>query len=910
MTPALTSGARLGSYEIVAPIGAGGMGEVYRARDPKLGRDVAIKVLPTFLALDAERLHRFRREARVLAALNHPHVAAIYGFEEADGVPALILELAEGPTLADRLAKGRIPIKEAVAIACQIAEAVAAAHAKRIIHRDLKPANVKVTPDGLVKVLDFGLAKALSREEPDSDLSQLPTVSIDQTANRILGTPAYMSPEQARGQRVDEQTDIWSFGCVLFEMLTGRMTFSGDTVSDTIVAILEREPAWDALPDAISPALRRLLRRCLEKDPKRRLHDIGDARLELDEALSAPETWDSPRPAGMTRRAALSALSGAAVGAAATGAFAISRYRNDATARRLTRFSIPLPEGSVAEASHNKRVAISRDGAQVAYTMSAIGQGQSPAANKCYVRSLNELEPKLLPFAGGTPFFSPDGHWLGFFGAGAPGSTRLGKVALSGGAPVTLCSTEAFGGGTWTDDDNIYLVPANPGSLFRIPAAGGQPQEVAKVDFAKGGRLHKYPCAIFGTKAILFTLATADVETFDDARIAVFDAKTGQQKTLVEGGTHPRYSPSGHLIYARGGTLLAVRFDSEKLAISGQPFTVLEGVQMSVNSGVANFDISGNGDLIYIPGAADKGERTLVWVDRNGKAERLPLPARSYLHPRISPDGRQLAVEVEGPNHDFYVYDFARAVLSKLTTDGESHWPVWSPDGGRLAYRSGRMTRWTMWQMPADRSGSPQQLLGTGMSQSAESWAPDGHAIVYTAVTSEPGTHIMVASLEGDGRSRAFADIKAPAGSPKFSPDGRWLTYCSNESGKAEVYVQAYPGPGPKIQVSNDGGTDPVWRRNAEELYYRNGDSMMVVAVSTAPAFKAGRPQELWKGHYSHGFSASCGPPGATSSNYDATPDGSRFLMIEDEAPDKALSKHVVVALNWADEVRRLSAKA
>jgi serine/threonine-protein kinase len=404
----------------------------------------------------------------------------------------------------------------------------------------------------------------------------------------------------------------------------------------------------------------------------------------------------------------------------------------------------------------------------------------------------------------------------------------------------------------------------------------------------------------------LFTTSTQEVESFNDARIAAIDTRTGQRKTLVVGGTHPRYS-SGHLIYARAGTLLAVRFDPERLAMSGQPFTVLEGVQMSVNSGVANFDLSASGDLVYIPGDADKGERTLVWVDRHGKAEPLPsLPARSYLHPRISPDGRQLAIEIEGPNHDFYVYDFARGVLSKLTTDGESHWPVWSPDGSRLVYRSGRMAHFSMWEMPVDRSGSPQPLPGAGMSQSAESWSPDGHAIAYTATTAVPGGHILVASAEGQHESRAFADIKAPAGSPKFSPDGRWLAYCSNESGIPQVYVQAYPGPGAKIQVSSEGGTDPVWRRTGGELYYRDGDKMMGVAVSTAPAFRAGPPQVLWQGHYSHGMSASCGVPGATSSNYDVTADGGHFLMIKDEAPDKALSRQIVVVLGWAGELDRI----
>jgi serine/threonine-protein kinase len=477
-------------------------------------------------------------------------------------------------------------------------------------------------------------------------------------------------------------------------------------------------------------------------------------------------------------------------------------------------------------------------------------------------------------------------------------------MALEGGPPVTICPL-GYMGATWADDGTIYFFTL-PGGLMRVAATGGEPKEVVKIDPAKGEREHAYPCALPGGKTILLTEGTADSETFDDAHIAVLNAETGQRKTLVEGGSHPRYSPSGHLVYARGGNLIAVRFDAKRLEVSGQPFTVLEGVLMSRDSGVANYDISVSGDLAYFPGVEDKGERTLVWVDRNGNAEPLKLPPRPYLHPRISPDMRQLAIEIEGPNHNFYVYDFARDVLSQITTDGVSHKPVWSPDGTQLAYRSGPMGAFKMWQIPADGSHAAAQLPGVGTSQSAESWSPDGHALAYTATTPEAGSHIMVEALEGEHESRPFVDVKAAAGSPKFSPDGRWLAYCSNETRKPQVYVQAYPGPGAKIQVSSDGGTDPVWKRTGDELYFRNGDKMMAVAVSTAPTFTAGRPQVLWEGHYSHGMSTSCGPPGATSSNYDVTADGRRFLMIKDEAPDTAVSKQIVVVLGWADEVRRL----
>jgi len=895
-------GTRLGVYEILALVGAGGMGEVYRARDTRLGRDVAIKILPDLWLGDSDRRARFDREARLLASLNHPHIGAIYGFEDAGDIPALVLELVEGSTLAERIASGPLPIHEALRIAGQIAEALEAAHERGIVHRDLKPANIKVTRDEVVKVLDFGLAKAATGDGPGPDLS---IVTMDQTeAGLILGTAAYMSPEQARGHPVDKRTDVWAFGCVLFEMLSGRKTFAGDTVSDTIATILTRDPAWDQLPDATPPEARRLLRRCLQKDPKQRLRDIGDARIELDDALTGTTRDDhaSQQTSGVTRRTAIGALAGAAAGAAATGVFAISRYRG-AVPRNLTRFSIAMPEGEFHQASFNSRVGISRDGTRIAFN--TVGQG---GAVLFYTRSLSDLESKRIKEVvggGGGAFFSPDGRWLGFF-ITTP-TTGMRKVALSGGAPVTVCATGNFAGATWADDDTIYFVPEMPGGVSSVPAAGGQPKEILKIDVENGERILKFPHALPGGRALLYTVATGDSESFDDAHVAVFSLENGRRKTLVEGATYPRYSPTGHLVYARGGNLLAVRFDPRRLEVTGQPFTVLEGVLMSRNTGLANFDIAATGDLAYIPGKAEGGARTLVWVDRSGQAEKVPLPPRSYLHPRISPDGRKVAVEIEGSHHDIYVYDVASGVLSNITTDGVSHWPVWSPDGRDIGYRSGPMGRFQLWQVRADRSRGPEPVPATGVSQSAESYSPDGQAIAYTAAAPGVPPKVTVVSLQGDRTPRPLDNSRYAQGSPKFSPDGRWLAYCSNESGKPQVYVQAFPGPGAKTQVSNDGGTDPVWKRTGGELFYRNGDSMMSVPVSTAATLSAGRPQELWKGHYSHGMSSSCGPPGMTSSNYDVTGDGRRFLMIRDDDQDSATSRQIIVVQGWANELDRLS---
>jgi serine/threonine-protein kinase len=604
----------------------------------------------------------------------------------------------------------------------------------------------------------------------------------------------------------------------------------------------------------------------------------------------------------VTRRTALGAIAGAVVGAAATSTFAISRYRG-ATPRRLTQFAIPLERGNLFITSFNKRVAISRDGAIIAFNLPT-------PPGQILVRSLGDLALKRLEGVLGVPFFGPLAPWLGYIAT--DGSNALRKISLSGGAPITISNRfiTSNAGATWAETDTIYIVPDTPGGLARVSAAGGSAAQVAKVDFSKGERLFKFPHALPGGKAVLVTVATVDSESFDDAHIAAVSIATGERKPLVEGGTCACYSPSGHLVYARGGNLLAVSFDPDRVEVTGQPFKVLEGVQMSRNTGVANFDVSVSGDLVYIPGKADGGARTLHLVGRDGTAEKLPLPARSYLHPRISPDGRQLAIEVEGSSHDVFVHDFKSGVLSNLTTDGVSHWPIWSPDGKWIGYRSGPMGRFQLWQIPADRSGPPRRVAAEGESQSAESYSPDGQAIAYTITASGAPNRIAVLPLGGAGKPQPLDDTRYAQGSPKFSPDGRWIAYCAAESGKPQVYVKAFPGPGPKIQVSNDGGTDPVWKRTGGELFYRRDDSMMAVPVSTTPTFSAGRPQELWKGHYSPGMSTSCGSPGLTSSNYDVTPDGQHFLMIKDDDQDSVTSDRIIVVQAWDDELRRLASRS
>lgn len=897
-------GASLGQYVLTGHLGEGGMGVVYEARDTRLERQVAIKLLRPD-AIDRDGLARLEREAKLLASLNHPNIAAIYGLDHEGAHTFLVLELVPGPTLQNRLSARGVPVREVVAICRQIACALDAAHEKGIIHRDLKPANVKVTDDGTVKVLDFGLAKSLRAAAVAADVTTSATVSADVSeAGIILGTPAYMSPEQACGRPVDRRTDIWAFGCILYELLAGRRPFRGETLTEVLAAVLEREPEWQALPSSTPPALRRLVHRCLEKDPRDRLRDIGDARLELDDAFTA--RGDDPAQARgpvVTRRTAIGTLLGAAAGVAGASVFAT---RRDAVgvSRDIARFPVTLPDGMHFEPSHNKRVAISRDGRFLAFNAAGAGGGA------LLVRTLRDLQmaPPGEGVRAGIPFFSPDGLWLGYLDSTAGGVVR--KIAMSGGAPVTICRSEAFSGATWATADTIFFVPATPGGVARISADGGAPVEVTKVDLAAGERLHKYPHALPDGSTLLLTVATADAESFDEASIVAMSTETGQRRVIVEGGTCPCYSPSGHLVYARGGNLLAVAFDASAQKVNGRPFAALEGVQMSRNTGAANYDISLTGDLIYVPGTADGGSRTLTWVSRDGTTEKLPLPARSYLHPRISPDGRRLAIEIEGASHDVYVYDFNSGVLTNMTTNGVSHWPIWSPDGDWIGYRSGPMGRFQLWQIRADRSRPAERLQASGVSQSTGSYSPDGRAMVYTQI--EPGapSKIAVVSLEGDAAPRPLDETRFAQGSPKFSPGGQWVAYCSNESGALQVYVQAFPGPGAKIQVSNDGGTDPVWRRDGAELFYRSGDSMMAVSMATGGTLSASRPQELWKGKYSHGMSSSCGLPGLSSSNYDVTPDGQRFLMINDDDPATTRSRDVVVVQNWADELKRISSRS
>jgi serine/threonine-protein kinase len=906
-------GRRIGTFEVRSLLGRGGMGEVYLAHDHKLGRDVAIKVLPHAFTSDQNRVASLEREARVVAALNHPHIAAIHGIEESAGIRGLVLELVEGQTLAQMLAEATgsatpgLRLKEALSIARQIADALEAAHDKGITHRDLKPGNVKVTPDGVVKLLDFGIAKVVTGDGPGLDFTQAQTVTAATHAGVIAGTVGYMSPEQARGKVVDKRTDIWAFGCVLFEMLSGRTAFDGATVTDTIAAILERDPDWSALPAATPRAVRRLIQRCLEKDPKQRLRDIGDARVEIERIIQSPgEDVDADIAAHESRtwrrRAQLAFAVGAValVAAVALAAFLFSRDDGGAADGRVVRMTIDLPKDEEIGPEFNSKVALSPDGTLLAFT---------PLPGPVYIRRLNGLENQPLeittpPGFRGAPLFSPDATSISFIEGNSSysWSRPFLTASLAGGAPTKLAEYDSFHRGDWGSDGWIYWTSSYAGGIVRIRQSGGAVETVTEIDARNGERSHRFADLLPGGRALIYTASFDGISSFNDARIELWDITTRKKKTLIEGGTSAVYSPSGHIVYARAGTLFAAPFDLQRQEVTGPPIEVLDGVMMSGNTGAAHFSLSERGDLAYVPGASDGANRTLVWVDRSGKAEPLPLPPASYLYPRIAHDGRSLAVEIEGPNHDFYFYDFARTVLSKVTTDGLSHDPVWSADGKQVAFRSWQAGGMTLWRMPADRSAPATRLDPSGTRQSPVSFSPDGRFLTFDQKDPKTRDDVMVLPLEGDRSPVPVAQTRFGEGSGKFSPDGRWIAFSSTESGRPEIYVQAFPGPGPKLQVSNNGGTDPVWRRQGGELYYRSGNKMMAVAVTMSPSFQAGAPQLLWEGAYSHGTGSSCGMPGVASAGYDVSPDGQRFLMVREDHP--AGATQIVVVINWAEEVK------
>jgi Tol biopolymer transport system component/tRNA A-37 threonylcarbamoyl transferase component Bud32 len=882
---AIAIGQQLGSYEITALIGKGGMGEVYRARDTKLKREVAIKILPDEFSRDPERVRRFQREAEALAAINHQIIGAIYDLQQADDTHFLVLELVEGETLAERIARGPIPIEDAVEIAKQICEALEAAHEKDVIHRDLKPANVKITPAGKVKVLDFGLAKAIENAPSNRSLSNSPTALSGTMGGMIVGTAAYMSPEQARGGAVDRRTDIFSLGAVLYEMLTGRQAFQGDNVSDIMASVLKTEPEWNLLPKDTPPAIRRLLGRCLQKDKTMRLRDAGDARLEIQEARSRSEAEAVPQVLGLRRPIPswMSAMIGVAV---LTLGVAIGAWLRSPSVQKnrpgVARLTFPLTPKTelLGGGTQSVALAISPDGTQVAYP--AIHDG----LQQLYLRRIDSLETKPVAGTDGAtfPFFSPDGQWLGFLAAG-----KLKKISTRGGIPVTLTDGVA-NGASWGPNDTIVF-PKERG-FGEISSAGGDTRRLRVPDL--GDVLSQYPEFLPGGQAILFTAQTAETATADEKSIEVLSLKTGLAKVLIQGGSYGRYVPTGHIIFLRSGTLLAAPFDLKQLEVTGPWLPVIDGVRESV-LGVGAFSCSPIGNCVYAGGGMSGAQRTAVMVDRSGASQPVMLPPGSYNHPRFSPEGGRVVFWRERVNCDVVVFDIARGALTRLTLDGDNHFPIWTPDGKRVTYvsrKSAGPTYELFWK-PADGSGNEEKLSPRPLNLSGInplSWTPDEKNLAFGH-----GGNIWLLPLSGERTGQPFFQSKFNETMPAFSPDGHWLAYVSDESGRPEVYVQPFPGPGGKYNISTDGGTEPVWARNGKELFYRRADQLMAVEINTDSTFSAGKPKRLFEGPYVRNV-------GRVS--YDVSPDGQRFLMLKAGEEEQA-SSQINVLLNWLEELKQ-----
>ena len=886
-------GQTLAHYSIVERIGKGGMGEVYRAKDQKLGRDVAIKVLPEEFARDADRVARFQREARLLASLNHPNIAAIHGLEESGKTSFLVMELVEGQTLADRIKVGAIPVEESLKIALQIAEALEAAHEKGVVHRDLKPANINVTPEGKVKVLDFGLAKAFAGEHAEMNASNSPTLSDMATQQGvILGTAAYMPPEQARGKPVDKRADIWAFGCVLYEMLTGQIAFKGEDVGEILASVIKGDVKLELLPANLHFRVREVIIRCLQKDLKRRYHDIADAKYEIEQALADP----GGALAGSTisvgthtkLRTILPWVAAALVAGLIIAGLAVWNLRKPES-RQVTRFYHDLPEGQQFSLLSYGVLAVSPDGKQFVYS----------TPKGLYIRSVNELTAKLIA---GTeedtqcPFFSPDGKWIGYY---SPKDLKLKKITVNGGAPVVLHGdvTQLFG--AWWNEGNGIAYGSWGNDIMRISANGGAPKSIAK---QKSGSVPINLQILPDGKSILY----ASSHHSGPEKIIVQSLKSGEMKELFP-GSNARYIPTGHIIYKlpNNNNLFAVPFNLGRLEVTGEGVPVVEGVQ--------NYAISDSGTLAYIPatssGAAKR--RTLVWVNRAGKEEPLSAAPNAYVSFRISPDGKRVALHViSTPKGSIWIWDIVREILTRLTFDDdiENTDPIWTVDGKRIVYSSSRestfLGKGAIYSKAADGTGEAEKLASSpGRGLIPKSWSKDGKSLVVLEFTpSSQGFDIGMISMEGDHARKPLLQEKYLEKDPMVSPDGRWMAYASNESGKYEVYVRPFPDVNNgKWQVSTSGGNTPLWSPDGRELYYHIGDAAMAVPVETGPAFNHGKPKVLFQLKTTVRLS---GMDPSDWTYWDINPDGKRFLMWKETDAAAEGPRKINVVLNWFEELK------
>jgi serine/threonine-protein kinase len=881
----LGPGSQVGQFRIEQEIGRGAMGVVYLAHDSKLDRKVAIKSLPIEIMADSKAKSRFSREARMLASVNHPNIATIHDVvEEAEGTGYLVLEYVPGQTLDKRIASGRLTLEESLSIAIQITEAVAAAHEHNVIHRDLKPGNIKITPEGTVKVLDFGLARAIGGK----------AVDVQRTVTepgRVIGTPAYMSPEQARGDPADKRSDTWSFGCVLFEMLTTAAPFKGDTVSDTLANILQTEPDWHALPDNTPASIRFVLRRCLMKDPRQRFQNIADVGIQISDTLAG--SGDTPvastsRPCPL-RIPGLGRMMVLAVVCMVLGALVATVTvwsLQQPIPLPLSHFPIGLPPNQML-ASDRADIAVSPNGKHLVYG------AQVGGVCWLYLRERDQSISKLLPGTKGAhnPFFSPDGQSIGF-GDG----DKLMTLSLNGGRPKALCNASDLIGGCWGADGMIYFTPSATSGVWRIAADGGAPEVLTSPKSDEGEFCHWWPEVLPDGEAILFTIWRSDL---DDFSIAVLELSTGHWRTVLLGGAHARYSPTGHLLYGQAGALWAAPFDVENLRLGKPRRPVLESINQSMFNGCVPFCFSDDGMLYYVRGGLWLARHNLVWVNRLGEVvESLALPPKAYIHPRLSPDERQLAFTIfEGGNYHIWVYDLPSGPTTQLTSGNWDFLPLWMPpDGHRVAFSSFRAGPGNVYWLPADGSLPAEPLVEGPMDQIASCWAPDGRAVLFDELNHDSGNDIGILCVEDSNTPRLLLQEKQHESHGVFSPDGRWIAYQSDREGTEEVYLMSYPGLLTK-KISTGGGRNPVWSKDGKDLFYRVGNKMVAASIETEPELKVTGSDVLFDGRLlATDFWAS---------NYDVSRDGQRFLMVEEDE-EQPSANQLVVVLNWFEKLERL----
>ena len=904
----LVSGTRIGPYEVVAPLGAGGMGQVYRARDTQLGRDVAIKALPDSMAADPERVARFQREAQVLASLNHPNIGGIHGLQEAGGHKYLVLEFIDGVTLGDhirRVGAGKgLPLADALPIARGIIDALEAAHDKGIVHRDLKPANIMMTAEGHVKVLDFGLARVV---EPDSGAGTMnsPTFTMAATqAGVILGTAAYMSPEQAKGKVADRRSDVWAFGCVFYEMLTGKRLFEAEDVSETLAAVLRADPDWAALPATLPPGVRGVVQRCLERDRKRRIPDMSVVGYLLAEAVAAPLKPEVPSATGGRARTVwIAAAFAGGLGVAAIGAWALGLFTPAVDAPDIVRFGIsPSFAQRLGPTTSDRQLAVSPDGRYMVYV-----SGSNSGGGPLMLRRFDQLEAQpIAGVIGRHPFFSHDGKWIGYFGA-----TDVRKVATAGGPSSSLCPVDGPPrGATWTVNDLIIFATAQPTTgLQSVPAGGGTPKNFTTPAVAEGEGDHVFPSALPDGRGVLFTILPTNLQP-GSAQIAVADVDGSNRSILVRGGSAPDYVEPGYLVYVAANAVRAVRFDAARREVHGDAVSVAQDAGV-VLSGVAQIAVSRSGLLAYVPVASLGGttgggsDRTLVWVNRQGREEPIKgVPARAYFALRLSPDNQRLALDIRDQENDIWVWDLLRPNLTRFTFDPSADlFPVWTHDSRRIIFSSTRHGAINLYAQNADGTGAIDRLSEATFGQNAASILPDGSGLLVTDARSGQNPDISLVPTSGKGPATPVLNAPASERLPQISPDGRFIAYESDESGRMEIYVRPYPDVNAgKWPISIAGGTKVAWSPAGGELFYVDASSMLMsVRVQTSPAFKAGIPVKLFEARNISTL--------VSGRFYDVTRDGQRFVMIKElppppGAPAAPAGPTFVVVVNWLQDLK------